>query len=161
MYLIQWILCTKLLRCEQMQLTLYTDYGLRVLVYLAALPEGQKANIDQVSQTFKVSRNHINKIVHHLGKLGWIATKRGKGGGFYLAKNPNDLSLAEIVNSLESSLIPVNCYEPECVLLPECKLKGILQTAMSAFIGELAKYTLADVSSNSPEIVSLLGFELS
>ena len=144
-----------------MQLTLYTDYGLRVLVYLAAMPEGEKANIDKVSETFNVSRNHINKIVHHLGKLGWIATKRGKGGGFYLAMEPVELNLANIVKTLETSMMPVNCYEPECALLPGCRLKGVLAKAMDAFIAELARYTLADVTNESAEVVQLLGFSSS
>ena len=67
-----------------MQLTRYTDYGLRTLIYLALLPQGRRASIDEISSTYGISRNNVNKIVHQLGKAGIIETKRCKGGGFYL-----------------------------------------------------------------------------
>ncbi|MDU0355897.1 Rrf2 family transcriptional regulator [Paraglaciecola aquimarina] len=66
-----------------MQLTRYTDYGLRTLIYLALLPEGKKASIDEISQVYGISRNNLNKIVHQLGKANIIQTQRGKGGGFF------------------------------------------------------------------------------
>ncbi len=142
-----------------MQLTLYTDYGLRLLVYLAALPAGERANIDTVSETFNVSRNHINKVVHHMGRLGWINTRRGKGGGFSLDIDPTELNLADIVTALEPSMLAVDCYEPQCVLLPTCKLKGVLASAMNAFVEELRQYSLADVSNSPAELVRVLGLE--
>ncbi|MDF2176636.1 Rrf2 family transcriptional regulator [Aliiglaciecola sp. CAU 1673] len=128
-----------------MQLTRYTDYGLRTLIYLALLPEGRQASIDEISAIYDVSRNNLNKIVHQLGKAGVIRTKRGKGGGFVLNKAPATINLADMVLLLENSMQVVECHQPPCRILPACKLKQILHQATAAFIAELRKYSLADL----------------
>lgn len=129
-----------------MQLTRYTDYGLRILMYLAAAPEGQSASISEVCDTFDISRNHVNKIVHQLGKEGFIITQRGKGGGFRLARAPEQIGIGDVVRKLEANLQPVDCQQPSaCVLLPSCQLKLILNDAIQAFMAELDRHVLADM----------------
>lgn len=128
-----------------LQLTRYTDYGLRTLIYLALLPDGKRANIDEISVTYDISRNNVNKIVHHLGKAGVIETKRGKGGGFALRMAPEQINLAEMVRLLENSVEVVECHKPACKILPACKLKGALAQATQAFFEVLAGFTLADL----------------
>ncbi|GAC21137.1 Rrf2 family transcriptional regulator [Paraglaciecola arctica] len=128
-----------------MQLTRYTDYGLRTLIYLALLPQGRRASIDEISTTYDISRNNVNKIVHQLGKAGIIETKRGKGGGFYLKKKPEELNIGDLVVLLENTLQVVECKTPQCRILPACKLKGILGQATQAFLDSLKAYTLANL----------------
>jgi Rrf2 family nitric oxide-sensitive transcriptional repressor len=128
-----------------MQLTRYTDYGLRTLIYLALLPSGRRASIDEISSTYDISRNNVNKIVHQLGKAGIIETKRGKGGGVYLKRAPQDLNIGDLVGLLENTLQIVECQTPRCRILPVCKLKGILEQATRAFVDSLKAYTLADL----------------
>ena len=128
-----------------MQLTRYTDYGLRTLIYLALLPEGRRASIDEISRVYDISRNNVNKIVHQLGKAGVIETKRGKGGGFLLKMSPQVINIGEMVNLLENTLQIVECSKPVCRILPACKLKGILAEATQAFMLSLQQYTLADL----------------
>lgn len=129
-----------------MQLTRYTDYGLRILMYLAAAPQGYSASISEVCDTFDISRNHVNKIVHQLGKEGFIITQRGKGGGFRLARSPAEIGLGDVVRKLEANLQPVDCLQPSpCVLLPSCQLKRVLADAIGAFMAELDRYVLADM----------------
>ncbi|MFT6389856.1 MAG: Rrf2 family nitric oxide-sensitive transcriptional repressor [Cellvibrionaceae bacterium] len=128
-----------------MQLTRYTDYGLRTLIYLALLPQGRRASIDEISSTYGISRNNVNKIVHQLGKDGIIETKRGKGGGFYLKRTPQELNIGDLVILLENTLQVVECKTPMCRILPACKLKGILRQATQAFLDSLKAYTLADL----------------
>lgn len=128
-----------------MQLTRYTDYALRVLIYLALLPKEQLASIDEISETYGVSRNNVNKIVHQLGKEGVIKTKRGKGGGLSLAMHPEEINIGEMVVKLENTLKVVDCKTPLCRILPACKLKGILQEATQSFITTLHQYSLADL----------------
>ncbi|MEQ3657792.1 MAG: Rrf2 family transcriptional regulator [Glaciecola sp.] len=143
-----------------MQLTRYTDYGLRVLVYLALLPDGQRASIDKISDTYGISRNNVNKIVHQLGKEGIVLTKRGKGGGLSLAKHPNDIKIGDVVLVLENTLNAVECRSPACRILPVCKLKGILQEAMQSFIASLQQYSLNDLLvSNRGPLVTLLSLD--
>lgn len=129
-----------------MQLTYYTDYGLRILMYMSALPEGEAINIDRASEAFALSRNHVNKIVHQLGREGFIATRRGKGGGIRLAKPPQEIRLGDVIRRLENNLRAVDCEAPSCcVLLPVCRLKNVLTDAMAAFLAECDRYTLADL----------------
>ncbi len=128
-----------------MQLTRYTDYGLRILIYLALLPDDRRASIDEVSDTYGLSRNNVNKLVHHLGKEGIIETVRGKNGGIRLRQRPDELNLGEMVKLLEKNLNIIDCQSPVCVILPACQLRGIFAKATQAFINELSNYTLEDL----------------
>ena len=143
-----------------MQLTRYTDYGLRVLTLLAVLPPGRKTNIDEICETFDLSRNHVNKIVHQLGKLGWAATSRGKGGGVILGQAADSINIAEVIKALEPSLSLVDCYKPHCHLVPICRLQGMLAEASRAFIECLSQYTLADLVAEPEAITQVLHFEV-
>ncbi len=140
-----------------MQLNRYTDYGLRLLTYLAVLPHGKRASIDEISQTYGLSRNHINKIVHQLGKDGVIATKRGKGGGFCLARPADQINLADMVILLEKSMKIIDCQTQACNISPVCKLSAVISEAGNAFIDSLKQYTLADlVQDNQDTLVQIL-----
>jgi Rrf2 family nitric oxide-sensitive transcriptional repressor len=140
-----------------MQLTRYTDYALRVLIYLALLPDDKLASIDEISRTYDVSRNNVNKIVHQLGKDGVINTKRGKGGGLSLGKHPQDINIGDMVIKLENTLSVVECTKPLCCILPACKLKGMMQEATNAFITSLQRYSLADLLRDEKQsLINLL-----
>ena len=140
-----------------MQLTRHTDYGLRILIYLALLPDGQLASVDEISQAYDVSRNNLNKIVHKLGKEGYIETKRGKGGGFSLKLAPQDVNIGDVILLLENTMKVVDCDSPKCRILPACRLQGILQEATSSFISTLKGYTLADLlHGHSQTLISVL-----
>lgn len=140
-----------------MQLTRHTDYGIRILIYLALLPKEVRANIDMLSEAYGISRNNINKIVHQLGQANVIDTKRGKGGGFYLAKAPTDINIGEMIILMENSLEIVDCESQRCVILPACKLKKALDLATQSFINTLKEFTLADlIETNEASLIHLL-----
>ncbi|GAB2681698.1 Rrf2 family transcriptional regulator [Aliiglaciecola aliphaticivorans] len=128
-----------------MQLTRYTDYGLRTLIYLALLPAGRKASIDEISRTYDISRNNLNKIVHQLGKAKIIQTQRGKGGGVFLNLPPEQINIGEIVLLLENSMQVVECNKPPCCISPACKLKNVFSEATQAFVTSLRSYYLSDL----------------
>ena len=143
-----------------MQLTRYTDYGLRTLIYLALLPAGKRASIDEISSTYDISRNNVNKIVHQLGKSGIIETKRGKGGGFYLKRAPHELNIGDLVVLLENTLQVVECQKPQCRIVAACKLKVILGEATQAFIDSLKAYTLADLlEDEAKNLIQILNIQ--
>ena len=75
-----------------MQLTLYTDYSLRVLIYLGTYP-GKQVTITEVAECYKISRNHLVKVVNNLSNLGYIHTARGRGGGMLLAHEPQHINI--------------------------------------------------------------------
>ena len=128
-----------------MHLTRHTDYGMRILIYIALLPKNEKASIDTISALYDISRNNVNKIVHQLGKAEIIETQRGKGGGFYLKLAPENIKVGDMIILMENSLEIVNCETQQCRILPVCKLKGMLNEAKKSFIDTLNKYTLADL----------------
>ncbi|MBM2884702.1 Rrf2 family transcriptional regulator [Chromobacterium phragmitis] len=128
-----------------MQLTRFTDLGLRVLMYLTGLESGQLATIPEIAERFEVSRNHLVKVVHFMAQQGWLATSRGKGGGLALARPPEHFRLGDVVRALEGSPQLIDCAEPPCALRQGCLLKGALDGALAAFFQTLDGYTLRDI----------------
>jgi len=132
-----------------MHLTNYTDYGLRVLLYLAVKEDD--ATIGEIAERYGISRNHLVKVVHELGKLGYIETFRGKGGGMRLARDPAAINVGEVVERMEPNFHLVECFDREhgaCVITPVCKLQFYIRKAQQAFMDVLKSKTLADVVEN-------------
>jgi Rrf2 family nitric oxide-sensitive transcriptional repressor len=141
-----------------MKLTTFTDYSLRVLIYLATGPE-RRATIAEIAAAFDVSENHLVKVVHHLGKCGWLATVRGKGGGMELARPPSRINVGEVVREAEGTAVVAECFadtDSHCVIASSCRLKGVLAEAVKAFYAVLDRYTLADLVSNRSELATML-----
>ncbi|MVW72742.1 MULTISPECIES: Rrf2 family transcriptional regulator [unclassified Bordetella] len=129
-----------------MQLTRYTDFGLRVMMYLTqAGARETPVTITEITERFAVSRNHIVKVVHFLGQQGWVATTRGKGGGLRLARPPSTYRLGDLVRTLEHQSMLVNCAEPPCALAGMCRLAGVLADSLQVFFDTLNQHTLADL----------------
>lgn len=129
-----------------MQLTLHTDYSLRVLIYLADKGD-TLATISEVASFYEISRNHLVKVVHHLAGAEFIQTTRGKNGGMRLARPPEEISVGEVVRKMEPNFDIVECFNAEnraCTVAPLCALKGVLQQAGNEFLSLLDRYTLAD-----------------
>jgi Rrf2 family nitric oxide-sensitive transcriptional repressor len=140
-----------------MQLTQYTDYALRTLLYLAVTEEN--ATITEIAERYSISRNHLVKVVHNLGKLGYITTIRGRQGGLRLARAPEHINLGDVVRRTEPNFHLVECFSRDsdrCILTPSCQLKGVLAKAMAAFLAVLDGYTLADLIENRRELERLL-----
>ncbi len=131
-----------------MQLTRYTDYALRVLVYLGHEQDGL-AKIGDISAQYGISKNHLMKVVLGLARLGYVTTVRGKGGGLKLARPPRDINLGEVVRKTEETLHLVEClergYKGGCLLYPACRLKSLIQEAQAQFFSHLERYTIEDV----------------
>ncbi len=138
-----------------MQLTKYTDLSLRALIYLSLQPEAS-ATISAIAQKTRVSRNHLVKVVHQLGKLGYVTTSRGRGGGVSLARPAAEIRADEVVRNFEPTLEVINCLANQCPLMPACHLKRALHRASEAFMEVLATYTVADLSQNKIQLLKLL-----
>lgn len=141
-----------------MHLTRFTDYSLRVLIYLAAKGE-QRSTISEIAARFNISRNHLMKVVQDLNHQGYITSIRGKNGGLLLKRAPETISLGKLVRETERDLELVECFgdENECVITPACQLKPILAEALAAFLAVLDHYTLADLlGPQRPRLIQLL-----
>jgi Rrf2 family nitric oxide-sensitive transcriptional repressor len=130
-----------------MQLTRFTDYSLRVLIYLGNHREAL-ATVAAIASEYGISRHHLTRVVHQLGLRGYIETARGKGGGFRLARAPAQIRIGDVVRDMEPGFELAECFRPgdaSCRLLPACALKPALAEAGRAFLASLDRYTLADL----------------
>ncbi|ELI8098984.1 nitric oxide-sensing transcriptional repressor NsrR [Yersinia enterocolitica] len=138
-----------------MQLTSFTDYGLRALTYMASLSEGQMTSISQVTEVYGVSRNHMVKIINQLSRVGLVTAVRGKNGGIRLGKPADQIRIGDVVRQLEP-LSLVNCSSDFCHITPACRLKQVLNQAVQSFLNELDNYTLADMVQDNTPLYKLL-----
>jgi Rrf2 family nitric oxide-sensitive transcriptional repressor len=133
-----------------MQLTRHTDYGLRILIYLALNPS-RRVPASEIADAFAVSQNHVMKVIKNLADHKIILTHRGKGGGICLAKAPGEIGVGAVVRILESRTDIVNCTAPRCPVLPACRLREALDEALEAFLRVLDSYTLAQLVRHREE----------
>lgn len=141
-----------------MKLTQFTDYCLRVLIFLATEPE-RRTTIAEIARAFGISESHLTKVVHHLGKTGDIRTVRGKGGGMLLGRPAGDIRIGQVVRDAEGAAVPAECFDPErtaCVIEPVCHLRSVLQEATLAFYERLDRHSLADITRNRKALAQQL-----
>jgi Rrf2 family transcriptional regulator, nitric oxide-sensitive transcriptional repressor len=130
-----------------MRLTTYTDYALRVLMYLGLRGE-DLATIQEIAEQYGISKNHLMKLVHELGQLGYVETIRGKNGGLRLGRRPEEITVGEVVRHLEPDLELVECFQDvgvRCRIVKDCVLQNVLGEALDRFFETLDRYTLADL----------------
>jgi Rrf2 family nitric oxide-sensitive transcriptional repressor len=142
-----------------MRLTVYSDYALRMLMYLALKPD-QLSTIADIAASYDISENHLMKVAHQLGVGGFVETVRGRGGGLRLAKPVGAIVLAEVVRYTEPDMAIVQCFKPldaPCAIRPCCVLRRALEKARDAFMAVLEEYTLADLVQPRQRLAGLLG----
>jgi Rrf2 family nitric oxide-sensitive transcriptional repressor len=141
-----------------MRLTLHTDYGLRVLMFLAVSEE--RATIGAIAGHYAISRNHLMKVVQRLVQLDLVASDRGRGGGLRLARPPGQIRVGAVVRALEDTDTFVECFDAatnRCRLTPICGLRFALAGAVQAFMSHLDGVTLADLVPDHAAFVAALG----
>lgn len=136
-----------------MRLTQWTDFSLRVLMYCAACEHRDlPVTITEIADSHGISRSHLTKVVHQLGAHGLLETTRGRGGGMRLCKPATKINLGEVVRQTETDFAMVECFDAQtnqCLLSPQCRLKGVLQQATNSFLAVLDGVTLADLVASS------------
>lgn len=140
-----------------MHLTTFSDYSMRVLMYLA-LQQEQRVTIGDIAQCYQISDNHLTKVVHSLARAGYIKTIRGKGGGLKLNRPVELINLGEVLRKTEGEegLLPCVQGEGGCCLIPVCRLTGILRESQQAMYQVLDKYTLADLLVDKTSLRQIL-----
>lgn len=140
-----------------MQLTLFSDYSLRILLYLTMHP-GRRVTLPEISAAYGISQNHLVKVVQRLIEEGWVESARGRGGGLSLARAPADINVASVVRITEPHMNLVECFDAQtntCPIDPACGLKKVLLRAQEAFMKELEQHTLADFAPRAPALIKL------
>lgn len=143
-----------------MKLTRFTDYSLRVLIYLGLSDDG-RVTIREISEAYGISRNHLMKVVSLLTRMGYLDARRGPGGGIALAKPPGDIVIADVIRDMEDDLNLVECFctGGSCIIKPVCELKSILSEALNAYLVTLENYTLTDLLAPRAELSNVLGMQ--
>lgn len=140
-----------------MQLTLFSDYSLRILLYLATHRERRVA-LPEISAAYGISKNHLVKIVQHLVEERWVESVPGRGGGLKLAREPQDINVAAVVRTTEPHLNLAECFDTRtntCPIESMCGLKNALVRAQDAFFAELERHTLAEFAPRAPALIKL------
>lgn len=137
-----------------MRLSLYTDFSLRLLVYLAGIRDDKPVSAAKIAERYHVSAHHMHKVAQGLRKLGYINSVSGRYGGLKLAVAADTLRIGDVVAAMEGVGAMADCSRGPCPLHGGCALKGALDKAEQGFIDELRKYTLADVV-RGPTLVRL------
>ncbi len=140
-----------------MQLTRYTDFSLRLLMYLAAHPDG--GTVERASRAFRAPREHMRKVAKDLVNAGYVAATRGRGGGLRLARTPESIKVGDVVRKTEPHLDLLECFDAsldDCPITPACRLKRVLERARSAFLAVLDDTSLADLAAKPAAMLRLL-----
>jgi len=142
---------------QTMRLTRFTDYSLRVLIYLG-LQQDRLITIRCISDSYGISRNHLMKVVSLLTKMGYLRAQRGPGGGIRLARAPDQIILADVIRNTEEDLVMVECFDEDgqCVITPVCRLQRIIGDALKAYLSTLETYTLQDLLQPEKDLSQLL-----
>lgn len=141
----------------RMKLTDYTDYSLRVLIFVAVHPD-EPITIQRIADAYAIPKNHLVKIVQRLGQLGYLHTMRGRTGGIRLGKPAKDINVGEVVRAMEPDFNMVQCFQQEnrCAITPVCGLRGVLNQALVAYFRVLEQYSLQDLVHNPAKARQLL-----
>jgi len=144
-----------------MRLTTFTDYALRVLLFLATAPEG-RGRIADIASAYRISEHHLVKVVHHLGREGLLANTRGRGGGLRLARPASQINVGHVVRTAEEPSVLVECFAPggNCAITGSCRLAGALQKAHDAFYEVLDGFTLEDLLVRSQRMTQILHYPM-
>lgn len=141
-----------------MNLTRFSDYSIRVLICAGTHPD-RLLTIGMIADTYRISENHLMKVVHRLAQLGLLTTIRGKGGGLKLAQLPREINLGWVLRRTEQGQPLVECFadgRSDCRIAPACRLQQALQDAERAFYRALDSYTLADLLENRHQLAQLI-----
>ncbi len=143
-----------------MRLTVFTDYTLRTLIYLALRPD-RLVTIADIAEAYGISNNHLMKVVHQLALSGEVVTVRGQRGGLRLARPAEAINVGAVVRRSESDLEIMPCFgsQGDCIIKPECVLANAVDEALRAFLATLDSYTLADLVRPRMGLARLLRIE--
>lgn len=131
-----------------MQFSTRARYAVRAMVELAANHDQGAMQLKEIAGKQEISEKYLEQIMFPLRNSGLVVTRRGSRGGYHLKKNPSDINLLDIVQTVEGSLAPVACVDnPEsCSRISDCVVRNVWVRLGEVVRGELESITLADLA---------------
>ncbi|MFA6113299.1 MAG: Rrf2 family transcriptional regulator [Sphingomonas sp.] len=136
-----------------MRLTRYTDYAIRVLLHLGT-HQDRTCSISEIARSYSISHNHLMKVVHDLGKAGYVTSVRGRSGGVRLARPAAEINLGAVIRHSEDGFDLTDCAS--CIIAPACGMTSVVREALAAFLGVFDRYSLADILGRRADLMALL-----
>jgi Rrf2 family protein len=132
-------------------------YGLKASVYLAGLTPGHTALVADIAAKNRIPKKFLDAILGELRVAGFLRSKKGKGGGYMLAKPANDIMVGDLIRTLDGPLAPFACasrtrYVPcdDCDL-ERCTVRRMMLKVRASIADVLDQHTLADMRALSPQ----------
>jgi Rrf2 family nitric oxide-sensitive transcriptional repressor len=143
-----------------MQLTKFSDYALRVLMFTHAAGD-RLVTIEEMAKSYRISRAHLMKVVNALTRSGYLTAVRGRSGGLRLARPANEIVLGEVVRATEPDFALVECFATgnQCVITDCCRLARVLDEALGAFLGVLDGHTLESLTLRPTDFRKVFAIE--
>jgi Rrf2 family transcriptional regulator, nitric oxide-sensitive transcriptional repressor len=141
-----------------MRHTNLADFALRALLYLRVAPE-QRASVSEIADGHRVSQNHMEKVIQRLSRAGIVETSRGRGGGVQLVRDPNTITVGEVIRAMENDLAVVECLGPAryCRIAGVCGGRALFARALEAYLAVLDSETIEDIAANDLGLQGALG----
>jgi Rrf2 family nitric oxide-sensitive transcriptional repressor len=141
------------------RLALHTDYALRTLIFLAGKPG--RARVAHVADFFRISKDHVAKVVQSLARLGYVRSIRGAGGGIELLKKPREVRVGQVILDFEGNMNLLECVgvEKVCVIQPGCRLRTVLAQAEKLQTDYLMSVRLSDIVRPGGQLLEITGSE--
>lgn len=141
-----------------MQLTTFSDYAMRVLMYAHAA-DGRLVTIEEIAASYRISRAHLMKVVNALTRAGYLTAVRGRTGGVTLARPAETIRLGDVVRATEPDFALVECFGSgnQCMIKGCCRLPAVLRRALNAFLAELDQHTIASIGLRQKDFHQILG----
>jgi Rrf2 family nitric oxide-sensitive transcriptional repressor len=131
-------------------LTLFTDYALRSLLYLTWHSD-RTCTVDEIAGYFRISADHVTKVMQHLARQGYVFSRRGRHGGAVLARPPEEIRLGDLLRDFESIAL-LDCLKAEnvCVIEATCRLKRVLAEGQQRMMDYFDEHTLRQLAGPAP-----------
>lgn len=133
-------------------LTKKGKYGLKALTHLARLGPGEGASIAEIAQANDLPKKFLEAILLDLSRAGFVRSRKGRGGGYFLAQAPEAITVGAAVRAMDGPLAPIPCasrtaFTPceDCADLATCPVRLVMLAARDAMSEVLDKTTLAQM----------------
>ncbi len=137
-----------------MQITNQADYALRSMLYIAQYAKSQLIPSNKIAEEMQISRIFLSRINSQLVNAGLIRTRRGARGGVMLAKPAADISVYDVVTTIDGPITLIDCIaDPEsCPLSPDCPYRTFWEETQNALIARMKAVSLQDMAAGSKKI---------